>query len=130
MAWGAAVQVTLIVFDVVGAAQLSLTPVGADGRACACASPEVTAAAWTTQLPAAHAPVTVQGSRNVRAAPVSARARGRAHRFTSCSPPSPASDRRNHETVDQLVQASVAGVVVEVADPPVAVIPVNDGKEK
>jgi len=32
--------------------------------------------------------------------------------------------------VDQLVQASVAGVVVEVAAPPVAVIPVKDGKEK
>jgi len=31
---------------------------------------------------------------------------------------------------DQLVQASVAGVVVEVAAPPVAVMPVIDGKEK
>jgi hypothetical protein len=31
---------------------------------------------------------------------------------------------------DQLVQASVAGVVVEVAAPPVAVMPVSDGKEK
>ena len=36
---------------------------------------------------------------------------------------------RSKET-DQLVQASVAGVVVDVAAPPVAVIPVNDGKEK
>jgi hypothetical protein len=61
---------------------------------------------------------------------MSASAKGRARCFTSCSTPSPASDRRNHETVDQLVQASVAGVVVEVADPPVAVIPVKDGKEK
>ena len=32
--------------------------------------------------------------------------------------------------MDQLVQASVAGVVVEVAAPPVAVIPVSDGREK
>ena len=31
---------------------------------------------------------------------------------------------------NQLVQASVAGVVVEAADPPVAVTPANDGMEK
>jgi hypothetical protein len=32
--------------------------------------------------------------------------------------------------MDQLVQASVAGVVVEVAAPPVAVMAVSEGKEK
>jgi len=32
--------------------------------------------------------------------------------------------------VDQLVQASVAGVVVDAPDPPVAVTPVSDGIEK
>ena len=32
--------------------------------------------------------------------------------------------------MDQLVQASVAGVVVEVAAPPDAVMPVSDGREK
>ena len=33
-------------------------------------------------------------------------------------------------SLDQLVQASVAGLVVEVAAPPVAVTPVSDGMEK
>lgn len=40
------------------------------------------------------------------------------------------SAHRVGKLIDQLVQASVAGVVVEVAAPPVAVIPVSDGKEK
>ena len=130
MAWVTADQLTLMVLDVVGAAQAADTPVGADGSTWAWDSPLLPAATWTTQLPAAPAPVTVHGSSNVRATAVRARARGRAPCFTSCSPPSCASDRQNHETVDQAVQASVAGVVVEVAEPPVAVIPVKDGKEK
>ena len=37
---------------------------------------------------------------------------------------------RGGRGTDQLVQLSVAGVVVEVPDPPVAVTPVRDGREK
>ena len=36
----------------------------------------------------------------------------------------------NETDRDQLVQASVAGVVVDVAAPPVAVMPVSEGREK
>jgi hypothetical protein len=45
-------------------------------------------------------------------------------------PPRARSVHRVGRPMDQLVQASVAGVVVEVAAPPVAVMPVSDGKEK
>ena len=46
--------------------------------------------------------------------------------------PPPSSDWSTGLETDrtQLVQASVAGVVVEVAAPPVAVMPISDGREK
>lgn len=55
VAWATELQVTLIVFDVVGAGQVAATPLGAPGRACVCDSPELVVARRTVQLVAADA---------------------------------------------------------------------------
>ena len=122
-----AFHVTLIVLDVVAAAQLAAVPVGAAGRTVAWLSPLLPAAGCTAQFDAASA----TGSPRRMHGP--ATSKRTSERETQCfSRPRPSSDRSTglETDGDQLVQASVAGVVVEVAAPPVAVMPVSDGREK
>jgi len=110
-----AVQVTLTVFRF-DAVQADVTPVGADGTAWAFASPWLPAVRATIQAVADAAPAS-----RLRAIDI--------------TPTSTANRRASAGSwmlryTDQLVQASVAGLVVEVAAPPVAVTPVNEGMEK
>ncbi len=120
-------QPTLTVAAVVGAAHTAVMLPGAAGSALACASPALVVATWTSQLVAAQAePVTV----NEQSAAV-----GSENDEASCESHDPGSPRRSlpasgGDERDQLVQASVAGLVVDVAAPPVAVTPVSDGMEK
>ena len=120
----------MIVLLVVGALQAAVTPVGADGTVCECPAPELAACNVTVQFVAAQAAPVVDARRPTRAIGAAMRRVPRL-RFTrallvAVSTPS----RLAQEKMGQLVQLSVAGVVVEVAAPPVAVTPVRDGMEK
>ena len=107
-----AFYVTLIVFAVVGAAQVAAMPVGATGRTVAWLSPLLPAATWTTQFDAASA----TGSLRRMNGPATSKST-RARKTQCFSRPRPSSDWSTGQGTDrdQLVQASVAGVVVEVA---------------
>ena len=111
----------------VGAAHAAVTDPGADGSALACASPALVVATWTSQLVVAQAdPVTVS-EHSARGKQQNDEASCESHdpaRPVALCPP------LGETRGDQLVQASVAGLVVDVAAPPVAVTPVSDGMEK
>ena len=99
--------------------QVAVTPVGAEGLACERLSPELPEWSATFQLEAAAC-----GARPISAAVIPRRTHvgheGLA-RFAIVGDPIQR---------DQLVHESVAGLVVGVAEPPVAVTPVREGIEK
>jgi hypothetical protein len=127
-----AVQLTLIVFAVVGAAHAAVTPIGADGTVCEWDSPELAVCSVTIQFVAAQAsPVPVTRSRPTSAIGAATRRVPRLPFTRFLLVACPIRPRLAQETkMDQLVQLSVAGVVVELAAPPVAVTPVKEGIEK
>lgn len=127
MAWVTALQVTLIVFEVTGALQLAAGPAGGGQRQ------------------RVRLPLTAGGQVDHPVGARPRRARGAAHAQRGAhdeNDEEPATSQTRHsssfsgasspgrERTDQLVQLSVAGLVVEVAAPPVAVTPVKDGREK
>jgi hypothetical protein len=122
----------LIVLVDVGALQAAVTPLGADGTVCERDSAELAVCNVTIQFVAAHAAPVLDTRRRPTRAIGAATRRVPPLPFTRplLVARSVRSRSAQEKKMDQLVQLSVAGVVVEVAAPPVAVTPVKEGMEK
>src|SRR2546423_14890525 len=105
----------------------ALTGVGAAGAVCALACAELPDRTAATQLDARATPL---AHITYAAAATTTIAAWRTIVGISGSAPSAAWLERAERQADQLVQLSVAGLVVTVAAPPLAVTPVSDGNEK
>ena len=116
----------MIVLLDAGLVQAAAGLAGAAGRTLAFPSPELVEATWTTQLDAASTAGAITRQLST-AASISGR-RGSGEPRGSRSLGRQADRRSVGSPIDQLVQESVAGVVVDVAAPPVAVTPVSAGQ--